>query len=110
MTLYTERCAVLANNVTNPCEGKGKPMSDVCRIGVNISERKSGTERTKKRKKLELVFPPPTRGHNWYVSISSRHYMDFAKVTITWDIFIAGPYAARIKSQLNNSSGKTHKI
>ena len=28
--------------------------------------------------------------------------MDFAKVTITWDIFIAGPYAARIKSQLNN--------
>ena len=24
--------------------------------GVNISERKSGTERTKKRKKLELVF------------------------------------------------------
>ena len=25
-------------------------------IGVNISERKSGTERTKKRKKRELVF------------------------------------------------------
>ena len=32
------------------------------RIGVNISERKSGTERTKKRKKRELVwvfFSPP---------------------------------------------------
>ena len=28
-------------------------------IGVNISERKSGTERTKKRKKRELVFFPP---------------------------------------------------
>ena len=29
-------------------------------IGVNISERKSGTERTKKRKKRELLcFPPP---------------------------------------------------
>ena len=28
-------------------------------IGVNISERKSGTERTKKR---ELVFPPPPEG------------------------------------------------
>ena len=25
-------------------------------IGVNISERKSGTERTKKHKKLELAF------------------------------------------------------
>ena len=25
-------------------------------IGVNISERKSGTDRTKKRKKRELVF------------------------------------------------------
>ena len=29
-------------------------------IGVNIREQKSGTERTKKRKKLELVlFTPP---------------------------------------------------
>ena len=29
-------------------------------IGVNISERKSGAERTKKRKKRELVvFSPP---------------------------------------------------
>ena len=29
-------------------------------IGVNISEQKSGTERTKKRKKRELVlFTPP---------------------------------------------------
>ena len=28
-------------------------------IGVNISERKIGTERTKKRKKRELVFFPP---------------------------------------------------
>ena len=29
---------------------------DVYNIGVNISERKSGTERTKKRKKWELVL------------------------------------------------------
>ena len=28
-------------------------------IGANIRERKSGTERTKKRKKRELVFFPP---------------------------------------------------
>ena len=35
-------------------------------IGVNISERKSGIERTKNRKKRELVFPPPiARGCNW---------------------------------------------
>ena len=31
-------------------------------IGVNISERKSGTEWTKKRKKRELVFCPPPGG------------------------------------------------
>ena len=35
-------------------------------IGVNISERKSGRERMKKRKKRELVSP--TRGRNWYCS------------------------------------------
>ena len=38
-------------------------------IGVNISERKSGTERTKK---LELVFFSIARGRNWYCSASSR--------------------------------------
>ena len=31
-------------------------------IGVNISERKSGTEQTKQRKKLELVFFPTAKG------------------------------------------------
>ena len=31
-------------------------------IGVNISERKSGTERPKKRKKLEFVFFPQRQG------------------------------------------------
>ena len=41
-------------------------------IGVNISERKSGTERTKKRKKRELVCFPTARGSNWYCSTSSR--------------------------------------
>ena len=33
-------------------------------IGVNISERKSGTERTKKRKKRELICFPTARGRN----------------------------------------------
>ena len=48
------------------------------RIGVNISERKSGTERTKKRKKQELVFSH-RQGRNWYFSTPSRRYTDFAK-------------------------------
>ena len=44
-------------------------------ISVNISERKSGTERTKKRKKREsLFFPPPRR--------TTGNYTDFARATI----------------------------
>ena len=31
-------------------------------MGVDLSERKSGTERTKKRKKLELVYLSPPGG------------------------------------------------
>ena len=41
--------------------GTGK-LSSACNacIGVNISEQKNGTDRTKKRKKRELVlFTPP---------------------------------------------------
>ena len=41
-------------------------------IGVNIRERKSGTERTKKRKKRELGFCSTARGHN----------TDFARATL----------------------------
>ena len=40
-------------------------------IGVNISERKSGTERTKKRKKRELVCFPTARGRNGYSTSTS---------------------------------------
>ena len=53
-------------------------------IGVNISERKSGTERTKKR---ELVFLFHLEGVQRYCSTSSRRYTDFARATITQDIF-----------------------
>ena len=41
-------------------------------IGVNISERKSGTERTKTRE--SLFFPPPGR--------ATGNYTDFARATI----------------------------
>ena len=57
-------------------------------IGVNISKRKSGTERTKKHKKWEFVIFPTNRGHNWYCSTLSRCYTDLALATITRDIFI----------------------
>ena len=45
--------------------------------GVNISERKSGMQRTKKRKMREIVCFPTTRGHTWYRSTSYRRYTDF---------------------------------
>ena len=73
--------------------------------GVNMSARKSGTERTKKRKKRELVFFPTARGRNWYGSPSSRRYADFAQSTITRTRHILYP-AARTKSQTD----KTHKM
>ena len=41
-------------------------------IGVNISERKSGIERTKKCKKTGVSTFPTARGRNWYCSTSSR--------------------------------------
>ena len=46
--------------------------TNITGIGVNISERKSGTERTKRRKKRELVFLPPPGG------AKRRRYTDFA--------------------------------
>ena len=58
-------------------------------IGVDISERKSVTERTKKRKKWELAFFHH-QGHNWCYSTSSRvrRYTDFVRAMITRDNFI----------------------
>ena len=41
-------------------------------IGVNISERKSGTKRTKKRKKREFVFFSTARGRTGTVV----HHLD----------------------------------
>ena len=52
-------------------------------IAVNISERKTGTERTKKRKKWELVYFFTARGRKWYCITSSRRYLDIARATIT---------------------------
>ena len=67
-------------------------------------------QRTKKRdradEKARVSIFPTTRGRNLYFSTSSRRYMDFATVAISWDIFIPGPYAAKTKSQLNKQAKK----
>ena len=63
-------------------------------IGVNISDRKSGTERTKKRKKREFVCLSHRQGaqrSTWYIAYRSVRYMGFARATITRDIFIPSP-------------------
>ena len=60
-------------------------------IGVNISERKCGTDRMQKRKKWEFVIFHTARGNDWYCSTSSRCYTDFARATIIRDIFVPGP-------------------
>ena len=57
-------------------------------IGVNISERKSGTDWTKKRKKRELVCFSTAGGATEYIAYRSVRYMDFTRATITRDIFI----------------------
>ena len=54
-------------------------------IGVNISERKSGTERKKKRKKRELVFLPPPGS-------------------------ATGTLVHRLNATRTKSTGKTHQI
>ena len=58
-------------------------VASIMHIGVNISERKSGTERTEKR---EFGIFPTARVRNWYCSTSSSRYTDFAWHTITRDI------------------------
>ena len=77
-------------------------------IGVNISERKSGTERTKKHKKRELVFVSTARGCNWYRSASSRSYTDFARATINRDIIISGPMRPGLSRSFTNMQNTQH--
>ena len=78
-------------------------------IGVNISERKSGTERTKKRKKRELVCFPTARGcngvHRLYRSV---RYMEFVRPTITRDIFIPAPMQCGLCRSLTNRQNTQH--
>ena len=77
-------------------------------IGVNISERKSGTEWTKKRKKRELVCFPTARGRNGVhrLSISAKH--GFCPSYDILGYLYPGPYAVRTKSQLNSKQNTQH--
>ena len=55
--------------------GEGQ-FSDHSVIGVNIIERKSGIDRTKKRKQWELVFFPPPGGATGTVV----HHLDATRI------------------------------
>ena len=57
---YHPHSAYSLQGIHHACPSLLLPFAII--IGVNISERKSGTERTKKRKKRELVFFPPPSG------------------------------------------------
>ena len=52
---------MLSNNTGDAKSEADNIDPNIC-IGVNSSERKRGTERTKKRKKRELVFFSPPGG------------------------------------------------
>ena len=74
-------------------------------MGVNISERKSGTERTKKRKKRELVCFLTARGATEYMyCLQIRAIHGFCTSYDPRDIFIPGP------TQYGLSRSKTHNI
>ena len=73
-------------------------------IVVNISVRKSGTERTKKHKKRELVFCPTASGRNSYCSTPLNG------ICPSYDnpgYLYPGPYAALTKSQLYKQAKHT---
>ena len=68
-------------------------------IGVNISERRSGIERTKKR---ELVFVSTARGGATGTAVRR---LDVTRILP--EPQYPGPYAARTKSQLNKQAKHT---
>ena len=94
----------------------GPGIGDACQsgtiIGVNISERKSGTERTKKRKKRELVCFPHRQGaqrSTSHIDQCDRGLHGFCPSYDNPGYLYPGPYAGRTKSQLNKQAN-THNI
>ena len=76
-------------------------------IAVNISERKSGTERTKKRKKRELVCFPTARGRNGVNRLYISAIHGFCPSYDNPGYRYPEPYAIRTKSQLNKQAKHT---
>ena len=64
------------------------------------AHEKAGQSGRKSVKSWSSYFLSATRGRNWYCSTSSRRYTDFARRTITRDIFNPGP--------TRNKQAKTH--
>ena len=86
-------------------------LSTPC-IGVNINERKSGTERTKKRKKRELVFFPTARGATGTVvhHLDTTRILPRATITRTRHIFIPRPGLSRKQTKLTKCYNFTDRI
>ena len=77
-------------------------------IAVNISERKSGTERTKKRKKTGVSMFSHRQGAQRSKSPISVRFMDFARATITRDVFIPSPTQFGLSHSLTNRQNTLH--
>ena len=76
-------------------------------IGVNISERKTGTERTKKRKKRYLVCLSHRQGAQRSISPIYFAIHGFCPSYDNPGYLYPGPYAVRTKSQLNKQAKHT---
>ena len=76
------------------------------RIGVNISERKSGTERPKKRKKREFVFFSPPSGGATATVVHCLHdtVHRFCPIYHNAGYLYPEIFAAWTKSQLNKQA------
>ena len=100
IALHTRRSVCVLPNLVKLLPGKP--------IGVNISEGKSGTERTKKRKKGELVWFPHRQGAQRSSSpiyISAIHGFCL-RVTITRDIFIPSHTQCGLSRSLTNRQSR----
>ena len=54
------------------------------------------------------MFSPPPGGATEYIAYRSVQYMDFARVTITRDIFITGPTQFGLSRSLTNRQNTQH--
>ena len=105
---FSRRCKLLQNPITRqPVQQCAIPPYTQDLIGVNISERIRGTERTtKKRKKREFgLFT--ARGATGTVT----NRLDARRILSSYDnleYLYPGPYTARTKSQVNKQAKHTH--